>query len=144
VSRTEVLSDSMSRPNRALCLDAHAFAGQRRAQLSARGLRGRLRFSRFSIAWVSMRKFAQMRRRGDSGVRSSSHKASVRLRRRDPHECDAGQRHEHRECDEEQRQGVDDDDPWRALVTISAMNRDDAARKVVVTAVLEARVAQHA
>ena len=52
---------------------------------SARGLRGRLRFSRFSIAWVSMR-----------------------------------------------------------LVPIAAMHGDDAAREVVVAAVLEARVAQHA
>jgi hypothetical protein len=30
------------------------------------------------------------------------------------------------------------------LVPVSAMNRDDAAREVVVTAILEARVAQHA
>ena len=34
--------------------------------------------------------------------------------------------------------------PMDYLVPIPAMNRDDATREVVVTAVLEARVAQHA
>ena len=34
--------------------------------------------------------------------------------------------------------------PMNVLVPVAAMNRDDATRKVVVTAVLETGVAQHA